>query len=163
LNFLRSAFVKKQGSAYSQKVSFMSPKPFFSPFLPALFLLCLLKSVPAHAEGPQGIWLNEAGTLRIRIAPCGAALCGTIVWLREPGADIYNPDPAKREQPLLGSRLLSGMMSSDKQNEWKGAAYNPLDGRTYAEVMSMQDEKLLTQGCVNDGAICHSSTWTKVN
>jgi uncharacterized protein (DUF2147 family) len=122
----------------------------------------LLFTLPAGAEGPEGIWQNEAGTLRLRISPCGAAFCGSLVWLREPRTDDYNPDAAKRGQPLLGLRLLSGMAPSGTANEWKGSAYSPEDGRTYAEVMTLEGGRLLTQGCVSGGAICHSSKWTKI-
>lgn len=126
--------------------------------------LFLLPALPAKAEGPEGIWLNEAGTLRIRISPCGAAYCGSLVWLSDARTDDYNPDAAKRGQPLLGLRVLSGMVPSDSPNEWKGSAYSPEDGRTYAEVMTLEGGgRLLTQGCVSGGAICHSARWAKIN
>ena len=123
----------------------------------------LLATLPAKAEGPEGIWLNEAHTLRMRISPCGAAYCGSLVWLQEPRNDDFNPDPAKRSKPLLGTRLLSGMMPSGNADEWKGTAYSFEDGRSYAESMMLNGDVLLTQGCVKDGAICHSGRWTKVN
>jgi uncharacterized protein (DUF2147 family) len=123
----------------------------------------LLLSLPARADGPEGVWLNEAGTLRMRVSPCGAAFCGTLVWARDQRADDYNPDPVKRGQPLLGMRILSGMTPSGNANEWKGNTYSYEDGRSYIEVMTLTGEILLTQGCVNGGAICHSGRWTKVN
>jgi uncharacterized protein (DUF2147 family) len=126
-------------------------------------LLAFLLAPPALAGDPQGVWLNDAQTLRMRISPCGAAFCGTLVWLREPRNDGYNPDPVKRGQPLLGMRLLSGMMPTNAPNEWKGSAYGPEDGRTYVETMTLKNGSLLTQGCVAGGAICHSAAWTKVN
>lgn len=101
--------------------------------------------------------------MRIRISPCGAAFCGTLVWLRDSRKDDYNPDAAKRSQPLLGLRLQSGMAFSGTANEWKGTAYDPADGRTYVETITLQGSKLLTQGCVSGSAICHSAVWTKVN
>ena len=126
-------------------------------------LLAFLPAFSALADDPQGIWLNDAQSFRIRVSPCGAALCGTLVWLREPRNDEFNPDPAKREQPLLGLRLVSGMMPTNAPDEWKGSAYNPEDGRSYVETMNLKEGKLLTQGCVANTAICHSAAWTKVN
>jgi uncharacterized protein (DUF2147 family) len=128
-----------------------------------LVLWGLFLALPAWAEGPEGIWLNEAGTMRMRLSPCGAAYCGSLVWLRDQQADDYNPDPAKRGQPLLGLRILSGMAPSGTPNEWRGSAYSPADGRSYVEVITLEGERLLTQGCVTGGAICHSAAWTKVN
>ena len=45
----------------------------------------------ALAADPAGMWLTQGGNSRIRIADCGGALCGTIVWLKEPN----DPDTGK--------------------------------------------------------------------
>ena len=42
----------------------------------------------ALAADPSGTWLTQGGNSRVRIADCGGALCGTIVWL-----NIYPLDP----------------------------------------------------------------------
>src|SRR5258708_1089229 len=62
---------------------------------------------PALAADPNGTWLTEAGTSRIKIADCGGTLCGNIVWMKEPidpdtqkpRQDKNNPDAAKRSRP----------------------------------------------------------------
>ena len=46
---------------------------------------------PALAADPAGMWLTQGGNSRIRLADCGGALCGTIVWLKEPN----DPDTGK--------------------------------------------------------------------
>jgi Uncharacterized protein conserved in bacteria (DUF2147) len=38
----------------------------------------------AQTSGPVGVWLTQKGDAQVRVAPCGAALCGTIVWLKDP-------------------------------------------------------------------------------
>ncbi len=128
-----------------------------------LALFALLYASPAHAADLQGIWRDETGSMRVRIAPCGAALCGSLVWLQEPHADEYNPDPTKRSQPLLGLRIFSGLAPTDNAGEWKGSVYNPEDGRTYLETITVNDKQMTEQGCVNAGLICRSIRWTKVN
>src|SRR5262249_24514412 len=65
-------------------------------------LLCAV--APAVAGNPGGKWLTKDGTATVNIAPCGEALCGTIVALKEPNdpktgkpkVDSENPDTAKR-------------------------------------------------------------------
>jgi uncharacterized protein (DUF2147 family) len=37
----------------------------------------------AFAGDVSGIWLHEDGGSKVRFAPCGAAVCGTIVWLKD--------------------------------------------------------------------------------
>ena len=73
-------------------------------FLAAATLLTLATSHGALAADPNGVWLTQTGTSRIRVADCGGALCGTIVWLQEPNdaetkkpkTDKNNSDAAKR-------------------------------------------------------------------
>ncbi len=57
----------------------------------------------AYAADANGTWLTQGGLSRIKIADCGGALCGSIVWLKEPNdetgkpkTDKNNPDAAKK-------------------------------------------------------------------
>src|SRR4051812_34209717 len=63
----------------------------FGQYLTAAALLALAGSTAALAAEPTGTWLTQTGTSRIRVADCGGALCGTIVWLKEPN----DPDTGK--------------------------------------------------------------------
>ena len=80
-------------------------------------LLMLTGTGTALAADPMGTWLTQGGNSRIRIADCGGALCGTIVWLKEPNdaetgkpkTDKNNSDAAKRSRPLIGVQIVLGM------------------------------------------------------
>ena len=69
----------------------------------------------AQAAEPTGTWLTQNGDAHIRIAKCGANVCGTIVWLRNPidattgeaPIDLRNPDPAQRERKIMGLRIFA--------------------------------------------------------
>jgi len=105
---------------------------------------------PALAADPTGMWLRETGLSRIRIAPCGEALCGTIAWLK-------NPDtPAK-----VGQRVLFGMKPTG-DSVWMGSAFNPEDGKTYSGEMTLSGNRLTTSGCALGGLICKTVHWTRV-
>ena len=60
-------------------------------YLAVAALLALTGSEAALAADPSGIWLTQTGGSRIRVADCGGALCGTIMWLKEPN----DPDTGK--------------------------------------------------------------------
>src|SRR2546425_398156 len=76
----------------------------------ALFGLC--DGGQAFAD-PLGTWLTENGRSRIKIENCGGALCGNIVWLKEPNdpetgkpkLDKNNADAAKRSRALIGVQI----------------------------------------------------------
>jgi uncharacterized protein (DUF2147 family) len=84
---------------------------------------------PAIAADPAGTWLTETGTSRIRIADCGGALCGTVVWMKEPidpethqpRLDKFNADTAKRGRPLMGVTIVLGMKPSGPE-KWSETA-----------------------------------------
>lgn len=106
----------------------------------------------ARADDATGVWLRDTGLSKVKFAPCGGALCGSIVWIK-PGVDT----PAK-----VGQRVFSDM-KPDGANAWSGSAFNPEDGKTYTGKMSLSGATLTTQGCAMGGMICKSSTWTRSN
>lgn len=126
---------------------------------------------PALAADPHGVWLTEPGTSRIRIADCGDALCGTIVWLKDPNdaetqrprLDKLNADPAKRSRPLMGVTIVIGMKPA-AADKWSGQVYNAEDGKTYTGSVTMLGANALKlEGCALGGLLCKAQTWTRVN
>lgn len=105
----------------------------------------------ALAQDASGTWLRDSGASRVRIAPCGDALCGTIVWLKD------SSGPAK-----VGQRVFYDMKPNGA-GSWAGKAFNPEDGKTYSGKMSLSGGTLTTAGCAMGGMICKSSTWTRSN
>jgi uncharacterized protein (DUF2147 family) len=139
--------------------------------LPALTALALITMPSAHAADPTGTWLTEAGTSRIRIVDCGGALCGNIVWMKEPidpetqkpRVDKMNPDAARRTRPLMGVTIVIGMKPSGA-DKWSGQVYNAEDGKTYSGSITMVSAGALKlEGCALAGLICKAQTWTRVN
>lgn len=134
-------------------------------------LLVFAGSSGALAAEPTGNWLTQTGGSRIRIADCGGALCGTIVWLKEPNdpetgkpkTDKNNSDAAKRSRPLLGVQIVLGMKPAGA-GKWTGQVYNAEDGKTYSGNLTWSGgDSLQLQGCALGGLVCKSQTWTKTN
>jgi uncharacterized protein (DUF2147 family) len=139
--------------------------------LAAAALLMLAGSQSAFAADPTGVWLTQTGTSRIRVADCGGALCGTIIWLQEPNdadtkkpkTDKNNSDAAKRSRPLIGVQIVLGMKPAG-DGKWTGQVYNAEDGKTYSGNLTFPGgSSLQLQGCALGGLVCKSQTWTKVN
>jgi len=120
----------------------------------------------ARPAGIVGVWLTEHGDAKMRFAPCGAAVCGKIVWLKDPSADghpktdVNNSDPAKRGRPLLGLTIFTDLRPV--ADEWRGHAYNSDDGRDYeVEIKRVDDGRLTVSGCALGGMFCGGETWTR--
>jgi uncharacterized protein (DUF2147 family) len=128
-----------------------------------VFALSIVSPLAVAAADATGEWLIEDGDARVRIAPCGADLCGSVAWIKEgsPTVDVNNPDPAKRSRPLLGSAVLLGLKPSGA-GEWTGSLYDAENGRTYVGKLTILDERhIKVAGCVLGGLICESQTWTR--
>jgi uncharacterized protein (DUF2147 family) len=138
-------------------------------FRSACAAICLAFAVASAAQAaePTGIWMTQNGDAHIRIVKCGANMCGTIVWLRNPidamtgeaPIDIRNPDPTQRDRKILGLRIFA--MTPDSSGVYSGRIYNTDDGNSYpAKITLRPDQYLEIQGC--SGAVCGKELWSKV-
>jgi uncharacterized protein (DUF2147 family) len=112
----------------------------------AALILCANFAV---AGDLSGVWLHEDGASKVRFAPCGAALCGTIVWLKDKGGEAK-----------IGQRVFYEMIPSG-DNAWSGKAFEPTSGKEYSGKMSLSGDRLTTAGCVLGGLICKSIVWSR--
>jgi len=124
---------------------------------------------PALAADPLGTWYTPGNEDQIRIVNCGGALCGTLVWLKEPNdpatgkpkLDKNNADASKQGRPLLGIPIVLSMKPSGP-NVWSGNVYNAKDGKTYTGSFTMTgDNTADLKGCVLS-ILCQSQSWTRV-
>jgi uncharacterized protein (DUF2147 family) len=110
---------------------------------------------------PIGNWIAENGEGRVRIDPCGQSLCGVIAAANPSDTDWRNPDPGKRDRPLLGVPILIDMKPTKKQR-WEGQVYSAKSGYTYAATMALKSADVLrVEGCVLGGLFCNSQSWTR--
>jgi uncharacterized protein (DUF2147 family) len=125
--------------------------------------------VSARAADPFGTWYTADNESQVRIVNCGGALCGSLVWLKEPNdpatgrpkTDKNNPDASKQNHPLLGVQIVLAMRPSGT-DQWSGSLYNASDGKTYTGSFAMTGANSADlKGCVLGGLICKSQVWTR--
>lgn len=133
----------------------------------AIGLLLAPGAASGQTNGPTGVWLTQKGDAHVRIAPCGGALCGTIVWLRDPidpktgrpPVDEHNADPSKQNNPILGLQIMFGMRPTG-EGRWSGHFYNSDDGKTYeGNLVLLGPNSVKAEGCL---LICMGETWQRV-
>jgi len=123
----------------------------------------------AHAAPPSdaviGIWLTSAEDGYIQIFESGGHYHGKIVGAPdpEPRKDVHNPDPAERDESLLGKRILNGFTYDDGQ--WSGGTiYDPDEGKTYDAKMWLEDaDTLKLRGFVGISWLGRTETWTRAD
>jgi len=125
---------------------------------------------PAQAADALGTWYTGDKQSQVRIVNCGGALCGNLVWLKEPNdpatgrpkTDKHNADASKQSRPLLGAAIVLGMKSSGA-GQWSGEVYNAEDGKTYSGSFTLTGPNTADlKGCVLS-VFCKSQTWTRAN
>jgi len=105
----------------------------------------------AKAQSAYGVWARDDGLVRSRIGPCGAQICATNIWVKDPQG------PEK-----VGDRLEMAL-KEDSPDHWSGPAFDPQRNRSYAMSMIIDDQRMTTRGCVFGGLLCRSGTWRLIS
>lgn len=149
-------------------------------------LAATLSWTPASASSAGdailGYWLVHSRDAIVHITASGQGAArhyrGRLVWLKqsrytaEDGpqragkliTDTHNPDPAKRNRPLLGLTIVWGLRYDPEDHEWRdGRVYNSDDGRTYHCLVRLEDQDhLILRGYIGIPLFGGSTTWTRV-
>jgi uncharacterized protein (DUF2147 family) len=109
-------------------------------------------ALPAAASplDPQGSWSRGDGNASVRIAPCGANLCATNIWIR---------DTSKGE--AVGDVLIMKVKPADG-GSLAGTARDPKRKLTYSIRISGTANTLKTRGCFLGGLACKTVSWTRL-
>ncbi len=124
----------------------------------ATALLVVLPAVAAAQTRPAdaivGLWRTEEtenGHSHIEIYLEADRYCGQIVWLSdpldengEPRVDAENKDEARRDDPVVGLRLMHGFRFDEGSGKWKdGRIYDPENGKEYRCKLTLKDAETL--------------------
>lgn len=121
---------------------------------------------------PTGLWQTEGGKSIVEIIslPENKTWAARIVWLKEPqdekGNPLYdelNPDPQKKENPIIGLTIAWGFKPA-KNEAWKdGQVYDPETGKTYKAQAKMKGDALELRGYIGIPALGRSTSWKQVS
>jgi uncharacterized protein (DUF2147 family) len=126
----------------------------------------------AASAGPLGRWVTSSGNLEVEIAPCGDALCGTVVKvlanrsMSRAGEEMTPADP----RDPMGMRVLTDFVASEFSDEggarapveWRGHIYNRENAKTYRCIMTMGAAgELMLRGYVGIPLFGSTSAWTR--
>ena len=101
-------------------------------------------SYAAGLPKEAGVWIDDTGDGAIKIEPCGAKLCGKIVWLKElvndKGQilmDRHNPDPSLQTRTICGLPVLGQLEALPEGGFDNGWVYDPKEGKSYSVFIEM--------------------------
>lgn len=110
----------------------------------------------AFADPLEGMWRTAAddngNSGLIQVAPCGAALCGTLVR-------AFDGSGNEMESPNVGRQIISETVAQGG-GEYRGKVYSPDRDATYNSRLQLSGNTLSVSGCVL--GICRDGgTWTR--
>lgn len=130
--------------------------------LRSAMLIASLAAIPAAAQrapGWEGIWRNEADSVRIRVARCGQGLCGTVV---QASAKARADAARGGTERLVGTQLFHDFRRGD-DGLWYGRVYVPdIDQLFDGTIEQTGPDTIVGTGCLFAGFGCKSQTWRRV-
>ncbi|KQT31397.1 hypothetical protein ASG29_15780 [Sphingomonas sp. Leaf412] len=127
------------------------------PFLAAV--AAIATPAAASAQSIAGTWRNPGDSVRIRVAPCGPGLCGTVVAASERA----KADAAAGGTPdLVGTQLLRDFRRGP-DGGWEGSVFVPDVGTTVDGTLALDGrDTLVATGCLFGMLGCKAQRWTRV-
>lgn len=99
------------------------------------------------ADDIVGFWMHEENVVKIKIERIGNKYYGKMVWLEKPNfadgtpkKDIHNPDPALRDTPFIGLRIVKDLEYKGNGTWGGGTLYDPEHGKTYGCKITLVSE-----------------------
>ncbi len=143
----------------------------------ALTAVAVQAQSPTSPDAILGTWLNGDKAAHIEIYKNGGKYYGKIVWLKEPvyppndekgmagkeKVDRENPDPKKRQEPVLGLVILRNFVYASGSQWQQGQVYDPKNGKDYKCKLTLKSPDVLdVRGYVGFSFIGRTDTWTRV-
>lgn len=111
------------------------------------------------ADPVEGLWQtapDDNGKFgHVEIAPCGAAICGTLMRSFDAsGAEIASPN--------IGRQIVWDMVANGDGSYGGGKVWAPDRDKTYRAKMQLSGDSLAVSGCVLGGIICRAQGWSRL-
>lgn len=117
----------------------------------AFLAVALLPAAAAAASEPTGVWLNDTGRGAIEIKPCGGALCGHVVWVKD-GSDAKGCG-----RQIIGDARKAGASTWD--NGW---IYSPERKKRYdVELKPLDGDRLRVTGYAGSKFFSKTMIWKR--
>jgi uncharacterized protein (DUF2147 family) len=119
--------------------------------------LSVMAAGAAMAADPAvGVWKtqpDDGAYAHVKMTPCGAEICGTMMR-------TFNDD-GEYKSPNLGKQLVIGMVPDGKGN-YAGKVWRPSNDKIYIGKMTVAGDNLKLSGCIAGGLLCSKQSWSRL-
>ena len=110
----------------------------------------------ALADPIEGMWqtqVDDGAYAHVKMVPCGANFCGTMVR-------TFNSD-GEYKSPNIGKQLVRNMKPAGN-GRYEGKVWRPSNNKVYIGKIDLNGSSMKLAGCVAGGLICAKQTWARV-
>lgn len=121
----------------------------------AAFAALMLSAGAAFADPVEGLWkteVDDGAYAIVKMAPCGAKICGTI-------ARTFNAE-GEYESPNIGKPIVWDMQPAGGGAYADGRIWRPSNDKVYTSKMQLSGNALKVSGCI--AFVCLGQNWTRV-
>ncbi len=116
-----------------------------------------------------GYWLTAQKGSIVEFVKSGDEYTGKVAWSRtakdkagKPLKDVKNPDKSKRNNPIVGSAMITGLKYNPKTDTYEGGKiYQAQTGRSYNCKVTLDKNKNVMKIVGGVGFISKTLTWTR--
>lgn len=116
-----------------------------------------------------GYWLTAQKGSIVEFVKSGDEYIGKVAWSRNakdkagrPLKDVKNPDKSKRNNPIVGSAMITGLRYNAKTETYEGGKiYQAQTGRSYNCKITLDKNKNVMKIVGGVGFISKTLTWTR--
>lgn len=116
-----------------------------------------------------GLWLTAQKGSIVEFVKSGDQYIGKVAWSKsakdkagKPLKDVKNPDKSKRNNPIVGSDMITGLKYNPKTDTYEGGKiYQAQTGRSYNCKITLNKEKNVMKIVGGVGFISKTLTWTR--
>lgn len=122
----------------------------------AVIATLLLGAGGALADPVEGVWQtqpDEGAYAHVRMEPCGAKFCGTMIRTFKSDGEYKSPN--------IGKKLVIDMVPTGG-GKYEGQVWRPSNNKIYKGKLELSGNTLQMGGCVAGGLICAKQTWSRV-
>lgn len=133
------------------------------------------KPVPPNsastANDISGYWLTAQKGSIIQFSKTGNTFSGKMAWNRNPYdksgkplKDVNNPDKSKRNNPLIGTEMVTGLTYNPKTDTYEnGKIYQPNTGKSFNCTVKLTDKNTVMHLTGGVGFITKTLVWTRTS
>jgi len=122
-------------------------------------VLAALASAASPDSSLTGVWRNPKNSVHVDIRPCGAAMCGVVVWASEEAIEDARKGGTTQ---LVGTNLMRDFVQH-RDGSWRGRVFVPDLAKTISGTIRLIGSDAFRARSCALGVVCRTQIWNRLS